>query len=388
MKRILHFSSRILPLLLLPFGLAAQQNDDVYYDPSDREIIAAVSEYDAPREAYRSPESFTPAPDYTQADPSTPGVTNIYNYYDPDYDYYYTSRLRRFYNPMPVANFGYFSPYFIDSYWYDPFSPGLNIYISFGNNWGWNRPWNNWGWNNPWNGWGGWNNWGWNNPWNTWGCNNPWNNWGWNRPWNNWGAYNAGQWNNGWNNGWYGGGFVNNYWNETSPGYDDYYYGPRRPTAGNNGNGVDIDRGRGDNAAPNGNNPPNGQPIQVTLPGQGGNNNGPNRNPAAVNQSPAQNAPTPQDPRATPDRGFTPVTNDPVRNTPPAIEQQTPRQEPPRQAEPPRYETPRQEPPRQAQPPRYEAPRQDPPRQAQPPRQNTPRQDAPKGNGGGRIGRG
>ncbi len=51
----------------------------------------------------------------------------INNYYD-DYDYYYSSRINRFHRSY--AAFGYYSPVFTDTYWYNwqPFSWGVSIY--------------------------------------------------------------------------------------------------------------------------------------------------------------------------------------------------------------------------------------------------------------------
>ncbi len=49
-------------------------------------------------------------------------VTN--NYYDDYYDYAYSSRIRRFYNP--VYNYGYYDNFYTNMYYYnyDPFSSG------------------------------------------------------------------------------------------------------------------------------------------------------------------------------------------------------------------------------------------------------------------------
>jgi len=55
-------------------------------------------------------------------------ITN--NYYNGDYDDYgYTSRLRRFYAPMP--GYGYYDPYYCDPFYYGP-SFGLSIGFGYG----------------------------------------------------------------------------------------------------------------------------------------------------------------------------------------------------------------------------------------------------------------
>ncbi len=124
------------------------------------------------------------------------GTTIINNYnsggFDMDdyYDYMYASRIRRFHRN--TASFGYYDPFFTNTYFYNPnpFLFGNSIYSSYG----FFNPYVPWGFNN----WGGgpglnigWNsfsgfymnfNMGWSNPWMA--FNNPWrwNNWGYN-PW-------------------------------------------------------------------------------------------------------------------------------------------------------------------------------------------------------------
>ena len=238
-----------ITLLAGPLAVLAQY-DDVYYDP-DFDQGDDVYQYDVRGEDELLFDDGRPSGDTR--------ITN--NYYTDDYDYYYSSRLRRFY--QPTYGQGYWSNCYTNSFFYnyDPRWYGVNIYVtnprwgwnnmspSWGwNNWGWNtRPvtvvmtYNTWGWNNwnqPW----GWNNgWGWNQPtawnggWNTW--NQPWGWNTWNQPWgwnNGWG----GGWNNGWNdpwawnNGWGGGG-----WN-TGSGWreESFYTGPRTSGTSSSGN--------------------------------------------------------------------------------------------------------------------------------------------------------
>ena len=58
-------------------------------------------------------------------------VTN--NYYDDNYDYEYSSRIRRFYTP--AYGYGYYDPFYTNSYWYDynPINWGVSIYLGY--NW-------------------------------------------------------------------------------------------------------------------------------------------------------------------------------------------------------------------------------------------------------------
>jgi hypothetical protein len=179
MKTLLRNRIRMAIALILTtsfWGMA--QFDDLYYDP-DRNV---------------GQETYT----YSESNFNTSNQFDDQFYdFEDDYDFYYSSRIRRFHNVR--SGFGFYDPYFVDMFYYDPFAfrPGVTIYIGNGWNrpWGWNRGWGwNAGWNNPW----GWNRgWGWNDPWawnRGWGWNDP---WGWNNPW----AWNRGWgWNAGWNN--------------------------------------------------------------------------------------------------------------------------------------------------------------------------------------------
>lgn len=110
------------------------------------------------------------------------------------YDYQYASRIRRFH--CPAAGFSYYSPYYVDQYWYNPydrFNYGTSIYIS--TRWGWTR-WNRW--NDPW--------------YNRW--NDPWYSSSWGNRWNN-------PWCNRWNTGW-GGNSGYNYYALSSPNAGTY----------------------------------------------------------------------------------------------------------------------------------------------------------------------
>lgn len=132
-------------------------------------------------------QRITDPTDYSTNDGSTV-VNNYYNdpfEMDDYYDYMYSSRIRRFHRNNNM--FGYYDPWFTNSYFYNP-NPmmfGSSIYSSYGFfnpyvPWGfnnWNRPGFNIGWNSFSGFYMGWNS-GWNNPWQMY--NNPWR-------WNNWG---------------------------------------------------------------------------------------------------------------------------------------------------------------------------------------------------------
>jgi hypothetical protein len=72
--------------------------------------------------------------------------------YEDCYDYYYTSRLRRFHSPH--LGFGYYNNYYTNSFWYsnNPYNLGVSIYYgyNFWNPW-YADPWYNYhfGWGDP-----------------------------------------------------------------------------------------------------------------------------------------------------------------------------------------------------------------------------------------------
>ena len=176
---------------LLGIGyLPAQVSDDVYFDP-DKDRVAV-------------PKQRMEKSSYSDYDGS--GYANSYDdeydYYN-DYDYYYTSRIRRFHRPY--YGFNFFDPIYVDACYYDRLlMPGVSVLIYddvFSNRYfsRWNR-WNSFGpgWNsfgpgvqinvfNSFNSFGGFNTWGWdpwygNNSWNSWNRWNRWNSWGFGGP--------------------------------------------------------------------------------------------------------------------------------------------------------------------------------------------------------------
>lgn len=143
-----------------------------------------------------------------------------------DYDYYYTSQLRRYYTPTWGSSF--WDPWYTDLYYYtgNPMYWGSNIYVSIMPSWNWWRPrtyvviYDNWGWNNWYSPWGGfgYNNWGWGGY--------GWNNWGWGNYNSYYYGYNRG-YRNGYYDGMYGNGYYNNYNNYGWYGKSYDAMGPR-----------------------------------------------------------------------------------------------------------------------------------------------------------------
>ena len=175
-----------LPIFLAFFAIfllgpqAWGQYDDIYFDGEE--------EPTAQQQSYQEPPS-----NYDQNSYDRPEQ----EYVDARYDNAYAARIRRFHRP--ARGFNYYSNYYVDNYWYNPYQPGINIYC-------YNRyrprRWRRWGYSYGW---------GYNNPYDPWYT--PYNNWGYN-PYNNWAwgynpyrrAYNQGYWNgfhHGAGNNWY-----------------------------------------------------------------------------------------------------------------------------------------------------------------------------------------
>ena len=81
-------------------------------------------------------DDYAPGGDNSTYSQSSDGKSNTYitnNYNSDNYDYEYSSRIRRFYNPVYGNN--YYDPYYTNSYWYDynPSSWGVSIYLGY--NW-------------------------------------------------------------------------------------------------------------------------------------------------------------------------------------------------------------------------------------------------------------
>jgi hypothetical protein len=242
MKTLSIIFSSMLSLVALN---ANAQYDDVYYDPdrhttntnttTNTQEQQPAMNYDGAQPTYSTTE--------TDANGNTYITNNYYDENDDYNDYFYSSRLRRFYNPSPMG-LNFWDPWFTNYYFYDMNPLGWNSNIFFSTNM---FNWNSWGGNGWNNGWGNnWNN-GWGNSWGSYSpCFSPfydpyiwhyqnyhagmWNN-GWNNGWNN---MNCG-WGNNWNNGWGNNGWGNNgYWNGYNNGYWNGYYDGQN-NAWNNG---------------------------------------------------------------------------------------------------------------------------------------------------------
>lgn len=154
----------LIAALVVTGSLSAQQYDDLYYNPDKDKTF--FKDYNADKQETK--KTYT-AQNEEQAYRDTDEDDA---YYD-DYDYYYSSRVRRFHRPF--YGFNFFDPVYVDMSYYDPFlSPGATVLIyddvfAFNNWYGgsrWNR-WNNgfsWGIGfSPWSyGYNSWNNFGWN----------------------------------------------------------------------------------------------------------------------------------------------------------------------------------------------------------------------------------
>ena len=166
---------------------------------------------------------------------NTDGYGNTYvtnnNYYNDDNDFFYTSRLRRYYTPAYGVHF--WDPWYTDAFYYtrDPWMWGNSIYVNVIPSWNWWRP-RTIVVYDPWGSWNGFNNWNaWNSPW----YGNGWNNCG----WNSWGNGYGGGWNNYYGGNFYGGGnywgYNNGYWNGYNHGYNNGYYDGAWNNGGGNG---------------------------------------------------------------------------------------------------------------------------------------------------------
>lgn len=208
MKTRLILSSSIFTFLMFS-TMVNGQYDDVYYDPAKEKTSTGYSDK-TEQEKYNSEV-------YEKSQLNQ-------NEYDDefieeeDYDYYYSSRIRRFHRNYIVTDF--YDPYYVnlgfyDPYLNDPFLWGNSIVFTYGGYYDpfryrrWNRYnrfnpfWNSWDWCNgyaPYNpafryNYGFYDPWCWNGAWGG-----GYNNWG-------WGGYPYYGWDNG---GWYSGHGNNN----------------------------------------------------------------------------------------------------------------------------------------------------------------------------------
>jgi hypothetical protein len=264
------FSTMLTMILIVAVVMTAQaQYDDVYFDPN-RDAPASYAKgkrYDYTNSNSRSAGEYTyddKSFDYEESDRSSLQA-------DDEYDYYYTSRIRRF--NRPLYGFNYFDPYYVDVAYYDPFvTPGATvlIYDNF----------NSFGAYNSWRRWNRWNN---VNRFSTWGWQpyTPfYNNWSWNRfnnnGFNSWDPWLGSSFNNNFAvNNFYGvgGGYVSNLYcppawgngagttyntvnviNNNNANPNGTYYGPRSSgttyTPNDNGRSRFLETPREANTAP------------------------------------------------------------------------------------------------------------------------------------------
>jgi hypothetical protein len=178
----------ITGMFYMSIPVVLQAQDDLYYNPRDNRNVSNM----------RGGSTDTYAYDDSGYDD---GYDNdMYDYYD-DYDYQYSTRIRRFNRVNP--GFGYYDPFFVDPFFYDPFmmahynpfmyrpfNPwvrghrfrmmycpfGMGMGMGFGNPWGMGMGFGY----NPWGmGMGfGYNPWGMGMGYNPWGMGMGYNPWG------------------------------------------------------------------------------------------------------------------------------------------------------------------------------------------------------------------
>jgi len=155
MKKQHNFSIRvILALIVGLFAASLSAQDDLYYDPAtDRPATVVVEE------TYPADQPNNVTRRYRESD-------EYYGDNDDDYAYQYSSRIRRFHQPVRAVE--YYDPVFSDLWMYDSYyTPGASIYTyGYNDYWSWRR-WNRWNRRNSF--WGnnfyspGFNSWGWGN---------------------------------------------------------------------------------------------------------------------------------------------------------------------------------------------------------------------------------
>ena len=96
--------------------------DDIYTSSNDEQytIKRSINHHNAANES--APITYyeeTPAPDSISYQYNADGSIGTTYYYNQDdyYDYYYTSRLRRFHTDI-YSGWGYYDPYFTNMYWF------------------------------------------------------------------------------------------------------------------------------------------------------------------------------------------------------------------------------------------------------------------------------
>lgn len=238
----------IVPAVLIFSSCSSTRNaattpDDIYYAPGDHTEqsqpasavnSASPSTYSEDNSNYNPEQNsnYSNGGSGTQAqsteqysdDQGNTYITN--NYYNDDdyYNYEYSARLRRYYSP--AIGYGYYDPFYTNSYWYDynPYNYGVSIYLGYN----WWAP--SYGYYDPfWYGpvyphhhfYGYYDSWY--SPYGYYGYNNYWN------------GYNHGYYNGYWDgyyNGVYASAYNNPYYYNSYDGTSTYY-GPRGSISSN-----------------------------------------------------------------------------------------------------------------------------------------------------------
>lgn len=157
----------IILLTLLSIRTTNGQTDDVYYNP-DKVVKLKSNPSSSNRLGSYRPET------YSTDKTSFSDESN--NYYD-DYDFYYTSRIRRFHRP--IQGFNFFNPYYIDMAYYDSFMRSATTMLIYDDFYSYRMF-------NRFNRWNNFNNFGGFNRWNSFGMNDPFSI-GWNSPFSRFG---------------------------------------------------------------------------------------------------------------------------------------------------------------------------------------------------------
>lgn len=226
---VMKYALIITLFTLLAVSPVGAQMDDVYYNP-DEVVKLKNNPSSSNRLGSYRPEAYS-------AD-ETSFSDGADSYYD-DYDFYYTSRIRRFHRPL--QGFSFFDPYYIDMAYYDPFmrsATTMLIYDDFYSQRMFSR----------FNRWNNFNSFGNFNRWNSFGMIDPFM-MGWNSPFSRFGGMGMGMSSFGWvgspmmfmpsynfynfiptwGNGYGYNNFSQNNNNPVSPAdASNGYYGPRR----------------------------------------------------------------------------------------------------------------------------------------------------------------
>lgn len=116
-----------LVAVLLVGTLSAQQSDDLYFNPArDKVATEKSSKTYKEKDYYYEDERSYDDESYDNAD---------------NYDYYYSSRIRRFQRPM--YGFNFYDPFYVDMSYYDPFLSPASTMLIYDNPYMYNS-WNNW----------------------------------------------------------------------------------------------------------------------------------------------------------------------------------------------------------------------------------------------------